>query len=52
MQGSVALPDGRRTVPDVLAGTGRYAELSRLRANGTSSTHGRHAVPDLLGGQS
>jgi energy-coupling factor transporter ATP-binding protein EcfA2 len=52
MQGSVALPDGHRTVPDVLARTGRYGELSRLRANGKPPTHGRHAVPDLLGGQS
>jgi ATP-binding cassette subfamily B protein len=52
MQGSVALPDGHRTVPDVLARSGRYGELSRLRANGKPPTRGRHAVPDLLGGQS
>jgi hypothetical protein len=39
-------------VPDVLASAGRYAELSGPRANGTSPTHGRHAVPDLLGGRS
>jgi ATP-binding cassette, subfamily B, bacterial len=52
LQGSVGLPDGRRTVPDVLASAGRYAELSGLRANGKPPTGGRHAVPDLLGGRS
>jgi ATP-binding cassette, subfamily B, bacterial len=52
LQSAVGLPDGRRSVPDVLASAGRYAELSGPRANGTSPTHGRHAVPDLLGGRS